>query len=661
MSIKKEQIKLFIKALVPNWFFAAIGTIIGSIYFILGEGSILAAAIGCLFISTMVFTGMSHKRTEILSLLSAVLIVFFNYNLRSEFLEYQDIEQALNKEDVYLKVISSPKDMFFRSNLIVELKEKKKTLPSIFKSIFIPTRLLGHSDSSKAISKGDLVKIPNERKLEKINKKKIQFYKKDKVFFEIKKPDLVFTKTPKSFVNKLQNKIRNYYHSTLSRDNAEIVSSLLFGSRSGEIPQSFISTIRRLGLGHFFAASGFHLLVLTLVLTWLLNLFRLKESQKSLILIPITILYAALAGFSPSIVRAAVCIISFFILKLLKRKAWSLKFLIYLAGLILFIDPYTAFDIGFQLSYLSTFSLILWSNSIKEKFSNLKIPGYFKEILIVTLSVQIFLLPLVIYYFNSLQVWSVLANLLFTPILSLVIVFSFFGLSFLLEPLLKLVNYLVIQANQLPYLNSHLEINITTAVLLFILLNSFALLVFTKHDTQDSRFNLNKTLDEMFSELFQKSVKNTYMISSVTISALLLVLAVNLDPIGMKKIIIENGVVANQKITAFNTKKNYEYFKILGKDALIIKDRSSLEELSPLLDNIKEVDLLFLPNLNSKDIYLSRLVSLINPQFTITNYGSKTKSERVKKNLSFIGEKSHTIVNSGLIYISEDKFWALKK
>jgi len=129
----------------------------------------------------------------------------------------------------------------------------------------------------------------------------------------------------------------------------------------------------------------------------------------------------------------------------------------------------------------------------------------------------------------------------------------------------------------------------------------------------------------------------------------------------MKKIIIENGQISNRKIAAFQSKKNFQYFKVLDKDALIINDRSSLEKLEPLLNNIKEVDLLFLPGLNSKDIYLSRLVSLINPQFTITSYSSRTKSNKVKKNLSLIGEKSHTIVNSGLIYISEDKFWALKK
>lgn len=653
--------KLIVKSIIPNWFFAAIGTIIGSIYFTLGEGSILAAGIGCLLISTMVFTGMSHRRVEILSLLSALLIVFFNYNLRSEHLEYQDMEQALNKSNSYLQVINTPKDMFFKSNFIVELKEKKKDLKTIVKNTFIPTRLLAHSSSSNAISKGDIVKIPSQAKIEKIDKKKLQFYKKDKVFYEIKKPNLVFSKAPKSPVMKIQNSVKNYYHSSLSSNNAEIVSSLVFGSRAANIPKNFISTIRQLGLGHFFAASGFHLLVLTLVLTWLLKLCRVKERESSLILIPITILYAALAGFSPSIVRAAACITLFFILRLLKRKAWSLKFLIYLAGLILFIDPYTIFDIGFQLSYMATFGLILWSKSIKEKLENLKIPNYFKEILVVTLAVQIFLLPLVIYYFNSLQVWSILANLVFTPVLSLVVVFSFFGLSFILEPFLNFITHLVKLAEKLPYLNSHLEIDTTTTVLLFILLNTLALLIFKEHGTEKPKFDLTKKLDGKFAEIIRYSAKDTYMISSVLISSLILILAINLDPIGMKKVIIENGIVTNHKIEAFNHKQNYEYFQVLGKDSLIIRDRSSLSKLGPLLKDIKEVDLLFLPKLSSNDIYLSRLVSLINPQFTIASYNSRSTSTKVKKNLSLIGEKSHIIVNSGLIYISKDKFWSLKK
>ena len=129
----------------------------------------------------------------------------------------------------------------------------------------------------------------------------------------------------------------------------------------------------------------------------------------------------------------------------------------------------------------------------------------------------------------------------------------------------------------------------------------------------------------------------------------------------MKKIIIEDGLVANHHIEALRTKKNYKYFELEGKRALIIRKRTSLAELEPLLNNIHEVDILFLPNLNSRDIYLGRLVDLLKPQFTIISVNSRSRSSKVKENLRIIGSKSNIIVDSGLLYISKDRFWALKK
>lgn len=642
-----------------DFFFASIGTILGSLYFIIGNYSVLVAGLVCLILSSTCFTGLSHKKSEILSLLTAFLIVFFNFNIRSEFIEYQDLNKKINQNTKF-KIISNPKDYFFRSNIIIE-KINEKNFSDKILSLLLPVRILAHSDSSKALAKGDIVTIEKKPVIRKIPKEKINYYKKDKVFYELKKPDVVFVKTTKNFITKLQRKIKNYYYSTLNEKNAGIVTSLLMGSRVSNIDHDFISTMRALGLGHFFAASGFHLLVLTMVLAWILKSLRLSLATKNSIISIGSIIYAGIAGFSPSIVRALIFVISFLALQVLKRKVWSLKFLIYFAGIILLIDPYTIYDIGFQLSYLATFSLILWYEKIQNRLDHTKIPSYFKDIISVTLSVQILLLPIIIYYFNSMQVMSIVANVIFTPLLSLIILLSFFGLSFLLSPLLNFLVFITKNINNLPYINSHIEIDITTMVLLFILLNSAAAFL-TNIDWQEKvKFNLNSDLDEKFKQLLIAFSKNKAILLSLILSAIILLTAQNLDPIDSKKLIIEKGQIVNKKIPELHDKKDYQYFDLYGKKALILNQRSSLEKMNKFLNNIIEVHILFLPNLSSQDIYMGRIIRLLKPQFIITNFKEKNQSKKIKKNIELIGRESNIIVNSGLIYISKDKFWSIKK
>jgi hypothetical protein len=197
---------------------------------------------------------------------------------------------------------------------------------------------------------------------------------------------------------------------------------------------------------------------------------------------------------------------------------------------------------------------------------------------------------------------------------------------------------------------------------LFILFNSIALLLFSNHNKDvKPKIKLNTPLDSNILELLKAFIKNSYTVSAVGLSALILLLALNIEPIGLKKIIIENGIVINPKLDIFKSSENHIYFELHGKKALIIKDRSSLKKLNGLLSDIREVDILLLPKLNSRDIYLDRIIELLNPQFTISSYKkSKDNHEKLQKNILLISQHSNSIMNSGVIYISEDKFWSLK-
>ena len=435
-------------------------------------------------------TQFFKHREKIHTFLFFVLLMFFNYNIRAEHLEYLDLNKYINEHQVIFQIVSPVKDTIGLNNeFIVEVKNTKKSILNSFREIFAPYRFLAQTSSKKALSKGDIVKISNDLEFEKLNYYRGKAYKKDKVFYKLKNKDIEFEKNTFSPFSNIRKKIRRYYIATLGKEKADICSSLLFGSRIIQLPKELSNSIRSLGLGHFFAASGFHLVVLVGFISFILTRLKFNPVISSVINSVIAIIYSGLAGFSPSI-RALVCVLAYFIVSASSRKLESIKLISLLAGIVIFIDPYTIFDLGFQFSYLATLALLIWAQPVSKNFNNyreliteklfknesiykkifIKISSFSSETLAVSLSVQILLAPISIYYFKSFPVWGILANLFFTPILSLIIVSSFLGLSFIISPLLSLVLFLFQTSNKLPFIHTQINLKFGSFSLLLILL-----------------------------------------------------------------------------------------------------------------------------------------------------------------------------------------------
>ena len=101
---------------------------------------------------------------------------------------------------------------------------------------------------------------------------------------------------------------------------------------------------------------------------------------------------------------------------------------LFAAGLVMTaLNPLTLWDVGFQLSFLATLSLVLFATPMTERFERLMarllparaakpMTGFLNDALIVTLAAQILTLPLIAHYFGRLSVVSPLANLLVLPV-----------------------------------------------------------------------------------------------------------------------------------------------------------------------------------------------------------------------------------------------------
>ncbi len=215
----------------------------------------------------------------------------------------------------------------------------------------------------------------------------------------------------------LRSRLTDVIDRNLPSPAAELLTGILFGQRS-RLPEEVQASFRNSGVGHLLAVSGLHV---GLVAALILGLWRLLGLRGKLPLFMAIILvfgYAYLTGMRPSALRAAV-MISFALGALLLERERDLPTTVVLAALAtLLINPLYLFTIGFQLSYTATLAIIYLQPPLAEAARNLKLPGFIRSLLTVTLAAQIGVLPLCAYYFQHIPVGALLFNLLLLPLMS---------------------------------------------------------------------------------------------------------------------------------------------------------------------------------------------------------------------------------------------------
>ena len=215
---------------------------------------------------------------------------------------------------------------------------------------------------------------------------------------------------------KLRQKIIKSQVRWLGVPEGPLVSAMVLGSKAVDLPYSTRDLFVQAGLAHSIAASGFHVsLILGLVLG-LTNRFT-KKTQficGSLALI----LFLSLTGFQPSVLRAVIMGFSALIAIGLKRKVKQLGSLIVAATLLLLFNPLWIWDLGFQLSFLATLGLILTVPAITKRLRWL--PPTIASLIAVPLAATIWTLPLQLYVFGVVPPYSILLNIIVTPLISVV-------------------------------------------------------------------------------------------------------------------------------------------------------------------------------------------------------------------------------------------------
>lgn len=209
----------------------------------------------------------------------------------------------------------------------------------------------------------------------------------------------------------------------LPEPQASLLNGILLGVK--EMPPELQQAFKITGTIHVVVVSGYNISV---VGGFFLNLAGVIKRRYALLASMLAIvLYIMLVGAQPPVIRAGImAAVSYLAMSLGKQRMalWSLS----LAALVMVLFDFSVLgNLSFQLSFLATLGIIIFSEKFKQLF--IKVPEPFNDSLATTLAAQLLVTPLIFYNFGTVSLISPLVNTLVLWTIPLATVLGFASLA----------------------------------------------------------------------------------------------------------------------------------------------------------------------------------------------------------------------------------------
>ncbi|MEG1572927.1 MAG: ComEC/Rec2 family competence protein, partial [Bacteroidales bacterium] len=273
-----------------------------------------------------------------------------------------------------------------------------------------------------------------------------------------------------------------------------LASALLLG-QMGDMDEDLQQAYRSAGLIHILCVSGLHI---GLFATVLLSILSFLQNKRWLLILKLSIvcaciwIYAFIVGLSPSVLRSTVMFSFVSLGQCFNRENDIYRSLLSSAFLLLLINPYTLFSIGFQLSYLAVIGIVCFQKLfLKIWHPKYKICKYLWELIGVSISAQLATTPLIIYYFHQFPNYFLLSNIVGSPLSSLLLPLGMsilflahiylpiaMGMAYLFIWTLRILNTSVLYIEKLPHALWNIQLSLWGSLLLYaLILFSFGAIV----------------------------------------------------------------------------------------------------------------------------------------------------------------------------------------
>lgn len=224
------------------------------------------------------------------------------------------------------------------------------------------------------------------------------------------------------------------------REEYAVARALLRGD-TDEMGEA-IDFYRLSGIAHVFAVSGMHVGLVFAAFTMIFKPIRIRKIYKSLAISCLLFVYAYLCGMTASSVRAAVMCSVAALVGSVGEKKDRVNAIAFAFVVVLVLNSFDLFRVGFVLSFAVSFAIIVFSRQISDKLSFM--PTFLRDSLSVMISASSVSVPLCVIYFGAFPLASVISNLIVVPLVSVSFYTLWLGLAIsAILPINRLIAFFV--------------------------------------------------------------------------------------------------------------------------------------------------------------------------------------------------------------------------
>lgn len=222
---------------------------------------------------------------------------------------------------------------------------------------------------------------------------------------------------------------RNKLHQTLvgfAPKPAGLVPGLALGDNS-QLDQQLAKQMKSSGLTHLTAVSGSNVTLLIAIVLTIGRRFQIPNKYNYVFAIACLLAFVVLVRPQPSVVRATVMGLVMVFALISKSPRSAIPALAGSVIILLFIDPWLAISFGFALSVFATAGLLFFANALLANFDRhlpKQLPQWLVLGLVVTISAQVAVFPIMIGMNSQISLASLPANLISVPLAGPVMIFG---------------------------------------------------------------------------------------------------------------------------------------------------------------------------------------------------------------------------------------------
>lgn len=215
-------------------------------------------------------------------------------------------------------------------------------------------------------------------------------------------------------------------------NTAAVLEAMVAGDKA-DISSDIKNDYSLLGISHILAVSGLHVGIIGMLIYKALLKITINIRAASLGAILFVALYVMFIGNSESAIRAGIMFTVLFGAKVFLRSYDPVSSISLAGSIVLIMRPLSLFRAGFQMSFLAAFAAACIYPELIKNIRNKKLLKKHKLInnaassAILWLTVNLTLLPVILFHYYEFPLYSVLSNIIFVPFMSIVLLLGILG------------------------------------------------------------------------------------------------------------------------------------------------------------------------------------------------------------------------------------------